>query len=200
MKFQKRFLALIIATVLLSASAFAKPRFSIVGAGLYGKPTTSGIANTYKEKLGFGGGLLMELKLGAKGGLELGALYLQRWYDDTVSGATNTITATYIQAPLLLRFWLNPTISLGAGGYFASGYGKLKRGSESLTFSDYGIKPQDYGVIGALGFSFRLGGSTALLIDGRYTLGLANMANASGLSFKTTSIDGLIGLRFGGGK
>lgn len=202
MKLNNRSLVLVLfaCMFILSQSALAGPRFSIVGAGTYTKPVTSGWNATYKEKIGFGGGLQAEFRLGSKVGLELGALYLQRKTDETFSGLTNTTTMPYIVAPLLFRLWLNPTISLGAGGYYAKGYGKIKSGSTTVSYTTFGIKSQDYGVMGALGFNIKLSGSTALLIDGRYALGLANASLGGGTtSFKNAEIDGLIGLRFGGG-
>ncbi len=200
MNFKKISFLLPFGLIFLTLGAEAGPRFSIVGAGDYSKGTETHFSGTMAAKLGYGGGALVEFRLGAKAGLEVGALYLQRKMDNTVSGTATTITFTAIEAPVILRFWLNPMISLGAGGYYAQGYDKIKDSTGgAATYPDYSLLLGDYGVVGVLGFNFKLGNSVALLIDGRYTLGLADTSSITGAAFKYTDMQGLVGLRFGMG-
>ncbi len=187
---------------LASPSAFAKARFAIVGAVNNFKPTNSGYAGTWGAKLGYGGGALVEFGMSPRMSFEVGALYLQRktlfTFTDTT---TDTVTMTQIEAPVQLRFWLNHMISLSAGGYYAMALGKAKSTlTGTSSYADQGLKTSDYGVLGGISFNFMLSGSTTLVIDGRYVLGLANYSTVTGGKFKNTEMQGLVGLKFGGNK
>jgi energy-converting hydrogenase Eha subunit H len=58
-----------------------------------------------------------------------------------------------------------------------------------------------YGALASLGFDIPLGGSTGLVIDGRYTLGLSELsAMPATFTWKPSDIQAFVGLRFGGSK
>ena len=216
----KKILVLMAITAILGSSAFAGPRVSLVGVGHYGTLKATNLVDASanliegKAKLGMGGGLLFEFPLGRTVGLELGGLYYQKKFDvkgaDAAGVSTLDVTFKYntIQVPLLLKFWLSRGVVLGLGGYAASGTGKVKttdnltgEAAES-TFAEAGQYNLDYGLLGNVAFAIPLSGKASLLIDGRYMLGMANQyirdpGEVTG-TLKTTDIQGLVGLRFGG--
>lgn len=211
-------LALVIAA-LVAAPAFAgpgsRPDFAIVGVGdlastdVSGSPaamvvngvTISNLSVTTKAKLGMGAGALMNAHFSPRLGAEIGALYVTRKFDSTASftalGApSSTVTANtlhYVEIPVALRFWLSPRFSIGVGGYYASGLG-------SSDFTAASTKKSDYGALGSAQLRLPLGGSTALLLDGRYEYGLANVDTSGYGNQKYRTVQGMAGLCFGMGK
>lgn len=205
-----KILAVMIVAIATSMPAMASPKFSFFGGVDQVSIRKTNITGAYTGKLGMAGGLGVEFMLGSKVGLELDAIYVQRKWDLTASGITVTTAASYVEVPLLLRFWLGQVFSLGAGGYYAQGIGKLKLTSSlsSLTlpdasFTSYGLKSKDYGAVGVAGFNFKLGSSAAFLLEGRYVYGLSEGLQpgpAASASWKFSDIQGFAGLRFGGMK
>jgi hypothetical protein len=162
--------------------------------------TVSGISTSSSAKIGPGGGILFDSKLVPEFGFEFGALYITRKVEQTTSftfsgissSQSSTTTSHYLEIPLLLRIWLSPYVSIGAGGYYAKGLGSI----------DPSIKSSDYGAVGSLGLHLPLGSSSSLLIDGRYNLGLKNVDNSGmGQTMKYRDLQIIAGLTFGfGGK
>ncbi|MBI3535367.1 MAG: PorT family protein [Deltaproteobacteria bacterium] len=174
-----------------STPSFASHKFGIFGDTTMYKPTNVSGA---KAKLNFGGGATMEFGLGPKIGLELGAFYLQNKYEATSAVLTKNVTA-----PLLLRIWFIPTISVGVGGYFSYGLGKVTVASTDFDYSAASLSQTDFGLMGALGFNFKVGPTVALVLEGRYAYGLKDI-DTSATTSKSTNIIGMVGLRFGGTK
>lgn len=215
----------------LSPSAQAAPiGVAIVGAAqssdvsISNQPTTAtvsgvpitNIATTTKPKLGFGGGLLFDTMMASRLGLELGVLYGARKTESItsytalgVNTSTDSISeARFVQLPLLARLWLHPMLSVGAGGYYAQGVGQVSNKNQSTgattkeSFQDAGLKKTDYGILGSVQLRLRLSMAATLLLDGRYTQGLANVsATSDGTVKKFHEVQGLVGFAFGmGGK
>src|SRR5690606_10684890 len=139
-------------------------------------------STTYSAKLGIGGGLLFAFPMGAKMGLEVGALYAGRKSEVTSSGTTAEVCSTGIEVPVLLRFKLGNVVSLGVGGYVHQAMGKLKIKASGVevesSYSDFGLKSREYGAAASLGFEFPMG-KNALVVDGRYLLGLNDLSHSS---------------------
>lgn len=162
----------------------------------------SGSTVTTTRKMGYGGGALLEFRFGKSAGLEIGALYLQR-----KSGTDlGSLTFSVVEVPLILRYWISQKFSIGVGPYAAYGLGSVamtdpsgaSAGTES--YSTASVKNLDYGVAGVVGFNFPIGGSTALVLEGRYTQGLANVFDGTGFSITFSEVQALVGLRFGSTK
>lgn len=190
---------------ILSTGWSQAARLSLVGAVTQANLKYTGTVVDTKAKMGYGGGVLAEFPLGKMVGLELGGIYAQRITEIT----TLKTEVTWIETPVVLRWWISPFISLNVGGYAAFGMGDIKQtaatgGSVTGTFNELGIKKMDYGAVGGLGFNFPLGNSVGLQIDGRYLMGLADLNKldaATGVTKITyNEMQALVGLRFGANK
>lgn len=197
-----------------TTNAFAGIRTSIVGAAtsttmnasnVPSTATVSGVTITNltvsgKSKIGYGAGVLFDASLASVMSVEFGLLFVNRKSESTSSfsvlGVPQTDTSTdslnYIELPVILRAWLTPMFSLGAGGYYAQGIGSK--------FSGSGVTKNDYGAIGSAQLRLPMGGS-AFLLDGRYNYGFKNVnASSVALDLKYREIELLVGVTFGGGK
>jgi hypothetical protein len=192
------------AVLALSAvPAFAGPRISVVGSGSMAKITASGTQtiSDHKSKLAYGGGALVEFRLGGRTGLELGALYYMRAVEFTAG--TIAMTMTSIHAPVSFNYWFNRVVSISLGGFFNNALGKLKfePGGEQ-DYSALSQKKTDFGALGGLRFNIPLGASAGLRLEGRYLYGLSNLDDpaVAGGSTKMADIQMFAGLTFGGMK
>lgn len=187
--------------LLISPSAQAS--LSLIGGGTMVKTivTTSGVSRSNDAKLGIGGGLFYEARLGRTVGLELGALYVKRkWGTDTASAYV-----TMIEAPIVFRFWFGKAFSLGIGGYMSYGMGDIisETSTGTTTTTSYeaaGYKKMDYGIVASMGTHLPLSNSVGLVFDGRYVYGLANgndTATSSTITLQYSGIELFAGLRFG---
>jgi hypothetical protein len=191
-------MALGASSVALAAGGGAQ--FSVMGEVNLSKYTVSalGQSESTDAKVGYGGGLGVEFPVGKAIGLEIDALYQMRKIGE--SGSSDTLTFTYLNFPVGLRFHFGKNFSLIAGGYYASAMGKIKDqdGNEG-EYAANGLKTSDYGAFGGLGVNF--GAKTQFFFDARYYMGLANQLTddfGGVASFKWSGFQGLVGLRFGG--
>lgn len=202
----KKIVLLMTAVFLMAGSAFAGPKFTLIGNVNYGKPTVEPAVTgvTYKEGMGLGGGLLLGFAMGAKSELEIGAIYAPIKAEVNItSPITSTIkeTLTGIEIPLMFRFKLNPTFNLGVGGYYWMAQGDVAMDTDGVastkTYAVAQLKTADYGVKAGLGINIG-----ALVINANYVMGMANMddSGVAGASSKNTAIQGQVGFRFGGSK
>ena len=196
--------AVVVVLSALAPSAQAGTRFSIVGAGDMPSitETTPPGGRSLKGAFGFGGGLLIGLPLGSHMEFETGGVYSQLKMDQTIGAVATTLTGWMIHVPLVFNYWLNPHIAITAGGFMESGVGSIDSTGAPATqsYASFGISNLNYGVEGGLGFAFPMGGA-ALIIDGRYQLGLKDLRiNTASGSTKISNMVGLVGVRFGGGK
>jgi hypothetical protein len=161
--------------------------FSVVGLADSSalKDSSSGggsVAIGDNARRGYGGGALLGFWLIPGIEFETGGLYLTRKYDS--SGDIQHA----VQVPLLLRLHLLRDFSVGAGGY-----GALAMRSDSSS----GLKKQDYGALASVALRFPIALGTAIILDGRYALGLANVNNSSSAGKETfRDIQALAGIQF----
>lgn len=138
---------------------------------------------TFTPSSGFGAGLQFTANLTRRIGLELGASYGLRNWNDSING---TLQMPAIDLPLGLRLRLFRFLSLDAGGYFSS----INAGSR-VSY----IGTSDYGAYAGAQLSFPLAHKTSFVLGGRYLYGLANVSLAGGnLAFR--GYEAVSGLRF----
>ncbi len=181
--------------MVLAGVVFAMPGQAATHLSLVGSANSSNqeihSASEGTRRLGYGGGALLEF--GGKLGIEAGVIWEQR-------SNLNVLVSqyTYLQVPLALRWHANRLLAFALGGYYAQGVGNPRLDGAASTWAGLGMKKNDYGVLGGLGFHFPLGRGLLFRIEGRYLHGLANLqSNPSGES--TThwqSIQALAGLTF----
>jgi len=225
------FFTLMAASLFIAQSAFAL-RLSVVGAGTFSKlkndpETASSNGTDFKtvsgdSSLGLGGGALFGMWLSHSFELETGLLYISRIIGSkttaVISGTDVTInyktTTRGWQVPLLLRYHFGSYLSLGGGGYYTMGSGKVKSEmttealgistttSQEETYEDADFKKKDMGVLASVALRIPLNPATAFLVDGRYLMGL-NDVNADpndttpAVKQKYQDIQALVGLQFG---
>jgi hypothetical protein len=128
-----------------------------------------------------GMGLLVATNLGSSPfDLETGAIYLNETSARIDSGnKVNRITLR-LQIPLLIRYHFDERMALGIGGYAGIGQGSViteTNGTGVLnSYSDAGIKLQDYGLLLSARASLKILEQWYFIIDGRYQHGLSNLS------------------------
>ncbi|MGZ3657602.1 MAG: hypothetical protein ACXVB9_05855 [Bdellovibrionota bacterium] len=199
-----RFLSLLV--FLLATTHAHAARISLVGAANSSTPNSPGVE--YTAETAYGYGVLLETRMIPFFGFEIGALYAPRkfTYSTAVPSATTvTATAKVYEFPALLRFHLGRTFSFGMGGYYASGKGDIgvetnangTTTSQSVTYASQNQTNSDYGLLGSIAFTMRLGPLTHLVFDGRYLAGLKNNSTIAGSDRKYNDLELLAGLQFG---
>jgi hypothetical protein len=208
------FLTAIIALFTVS-SAHAGATFSVFGDVNMFTTKTSPLpagGTDPSAKLGFGGGVGVEFGLSSMIGLSLEAIYEMHKMETSTAAFTSSVKTTSILFPVAARIWINPHFNLLGGGYYGMAMGKVKTETTVVspaatvsTEQDYdaaGYKKGDYGLVAGLGINVPMSGA-AFFVDARYYLGLANLNNTASsatTSVKTSNIQALIGVRFGGKK
>lgn len=180
-------------------------KFSLVGAANKSNPQVDG--TTYSPQWKYGGGLLLEMGVGANIGLELGFLKLNREYqyrDTGIPPSQITISHDLYEVPLAIRA-NSQYLSFGVGGYYAKYTGSEKQttqtaggsvSSTSLTYAAAKHAKDDYGFLASLALDIPFGQALSVLFDGRYTMGIKDQD--LGVPSKTyNDIQILTGLRWG---
>ncbi|MGE0615829.1 MAG: outer membrane beta-barrel protein [Bacteriovoracia bacterium] len=177
-------------------SAHAALGFSLFGdlnfANLNAKDAVTGADLNNHAKLGFGGGLGIDLPLGSRVAIGIGLQYDRLTYHDPRRALDFTFTR--FNVPVLLRVFLARPVFISVGGYYNVGLGGI-RDSQGDTYTYAPLnRIYDYGLVTGVGF--HLG---RILLEGRYYLGLAeNSANLNiAASQKWTNIQILFGILLG---
>ena len=152
----------------------------------------------------YGGGLLLGFKMVPALMTELGLLYLPRGFVQTFTGA-NPIETTFttVQFPLLLRYSLVPSFSIGLGMYFSHGFGFVYgvdvTAPGTVNTQNYGASyaADDYGAVLSVALKMSLLPFLGLTVDGRYMTGLVNMSKISGLTTFLNDFQLMAGIQFG---
>ncbi len=199
--------AAVVGVMLLSASDASAAMFKLLGAmDMVSKTPTIPAATTLTltGKPAFGGGAAAVFGSGSVG-FELGAFYMGRSYDIDIGLGVQNQKYNFVHVPALVRFNLGRVVSLGVGGFFNSLTGNLTETQSGVTTTEpvgNDFKTSQYGAVASLGFDIPMGGSTGLVIDGRYALTLSEtlVDTTTGNSWKPTDIQAFVGLRFGASK
>jgi hypothetical protein len=137
-----------------------------------------------------GGGLLFSQMLDDDFALELGLLYLPMEATTTFGATANssgdgTFTEkwdqTYLQIPLILKYYVFTWMSAGLGAYYSLPMGNLTESgtnntgvSLSSVNGTYGSTP-DYGLMATVGLRIPIDDLLWIFLDWRYQYGLANI-------------------------
>jgi len=153
--------------------------------------------------------------------IELGVFYTPRNIeykvdtDVTITGvaaSSSTIEAsyTYLTVPLLFRYWLLDTISVGAGGYWGTALNEKVKSeiattsaggtTATITNSETDIAEElksDWGLMLAAGLAYKVAPMIEARLDARYAFGLDNhKVQSSGATVKFRDIQILAGINF----
>src|SRR5688572_3545034 len=119
--------------LLISTPALAESKLLLFGLADSGNYVAVPETVEYLPNMALGGGISYEFALGPKAGLEIGAAYQKR--SQGASVGTNTVTQTYLHAPVILRYWFGRGFGLGVGGYYGMGLGDISNSeTASLTY------------------------------------------------------------------
>jgi hypothetical protein len=165
----------------LAIGSFAQPAHAIVSLSAVGG-VSDGLTNftasdgtTTKEKVGYGGGLLLGLRLEPRWSLETGGIFLVNKFRDISAVTTTNTNENSIYVPADLRYYVDRHFSIAGGVYYnkftQQGFG-----------SDYGWEA-----------GIRLGLTRLIFIDGRYSDGLKDQGGGMHYS----NILGLLGIHLG---
>lgn len=193
--------------LLLAVSTFSLVSFPMAHLTLKGgmasstpKIESDGTAVTTTAANGIKGGAVLGLGLGSSVEFEFGVLYSQRKFGYDAAGIPITITTPGLEMPIGLRLHLGQYFSLVGGGYVGYGMGNIKVEALGITqeasYAEQGYETLDYGVQGGLAIHIPMGKSAALVLEGRYLLGLQDLDKSEG-KYNYKGIEGTLGLRFG---
>ena len=166
-------LLLVAALLGMSTFASADTHFGLVYA-----PTYTLLSSNTGGFGAAGGGLMLDLGLGQATSLEIDALYQTK--------VISTLSPTYADVGVALKFHLSPHFALSAGGYFDY---LLSANSAILTNTDYGLKA------GAM-IDIPAGSSFGFVVGANFKYALANVS--PGGTINLNQVQGLVGIRFGG--
>lgn len=158
--------------------------------------------------LGFVTGAQVEFELFGPVDLQIGALVAGTGYEltDRAGGGKVSYSGTQVQFPVQARFSPFKLFSMGAGAYLAKGVGDVECAQSGTvtclaqgSYSDYGLKASDFGIVLSAGSGFGLG-IVSVFADLRYLIGLSNQVlDPSGgiTDFKQSDFQFLAGVRLG---
>ena len=130
---------------------------------------------------------------------ETGLLYQNVDYSSSNGTILSEISFSELQVPFLVRYKIDEKIGIGLGTFWDIGLGgvssKNSAGQNTNTFSDLNLFSNDFGLLFNVHALIPLNEWLAVVIDGRYLLGLEERAKDVSLaSYKTRSIQGLLGM------
>jgi hypothetical protein len=106
----------------------------------------------------------------------------------------------FIQVPLLLRYHLDQSISLGVGGYAAFAQGNVQTTQTSVTtetpYETLFLNKTDAGLLLNIHVRFAMAPPFYAIIDARYQHGLMNMAKTQNDLLNTRSVQAMAGLSY----
>lgn len=191
--------------LLATAPEARAARITLAGVANSSEPREPG--TEYTAKPGYGGGLLLEMRMMPALGFELGALVMPRAYEstDVAANTTTRYSAKIYQFPALLRMHLGRFLSFGVGGYFARAAGDISTetkssagtSAQSTTYTARNQTTSDFGALASLALYFRMAPLTHLTFDGRYAMGMKNNSTVAGSDRKFNDMQLLAGLQFG---
>ena len=189
--------------VLLTVPASAQVRAGIKGG--VSSATLSGDGVDGAGSLtGFVGGAFVRFPLGGMVSLQPELLYARRGASDTeIEEADASLKLSYLELPVLLHVGI-PTGTafrphLFAGPYFAYRTGgTIEASAEGVTVEidcdddDFDLEKTDIGLQFGAGFDYDFGGF-ALVVDGRYGLGLTSLSDAEDADAKNRAFSFMAG-------
>ena len=179
----------------------------VMGGANYAKvsqdPQDAGLTIDYKW--GFVAGGFLGIAVNDVFSVEPQALFSVKGAKFSSSDGSGTVKASYIEVPVLGKFWIPVSDSQVRPFIFAGPYAAFKvsctaeSGSTSVDCDqnpELKIKSTDFGATGGAGLEFKAG-KQVVRADARYDLGLTNISDKSGSqTIKTRSITGTVGVGF----
>jgi hypothetical protein len=178
-----------------------------VGALNFSHPDTDQ-STSFSAQPAASGGLLVGTRLTPSFGFDVSFLYLQRTSQSTQAiapgvDADTSLTSKEIQIAPVARFWFNDYFSLGAGGYYGYGVGTIDAQlsssaipggtlNQSVSYNDAHAQRIDGGLVASAALHLPISDSARLILDGRYTYGLVNLATDGSAKFR--DVQALMGL------
>ncbi len=166
-------------------------------------PADAGLTIDYK--VGVVGGAFLGIAVNDVFSIEPQALFNVKGAKFSSSDGSGTIKVSYIEVPLLAKFWIPVSDSQVRPFVFAGPYGAFKVSctAESGSISEdcdknpeLTLKSTDFGATGGAGLEFKAG-NQAVRVDARYDFGLTNISDKSGSqTIKTRSLAATVGLGF----
>jgi hypothetical protein len=152
-------------------------------------------------RTGFLGGAFAEARLSDTFSVQLEAFYTQKGFDLSSPAGKATFRIDYLELPLTAKATfgsgpLRPYLFAGPNvGFRLSA--NAETGSGSVDFRD-ATKTTDLAVDLGTGLHYRLNPGTALLLEGRYSVGLVNIFNTgpAGGTVNTRDLKILVGVSF----
>lgn len=199
---KKVMLSVFAGALLMSAPSFAWDLGVVGGLNMSSPSIEQGNTSVSIDgKSAMSYGVLISQSMPALVSFEVGALYVTRKFGVDVGGTSVSMTMKGVQIPVMARFKVLPMVTLGAGGFYNLGLGKVTEESGSTSqdrdYSDEKIKKSDYGLVGGIQLKVPVLPSLDVVGDARYLLGLANVNDESnGGSIKYHDFQVLGGVAF----
>jgi len=148
-----------------------------------------------------GGGITLGFKFFKPFDIESGLSYVGRriHFSSPLKPQTAYELASF-EVPLLARFWLSDSISVGAGGFFAHSTGKIisVAGSDvgQTDYTNFRWIRNEMGLITSIRLGTHINELITLIVDGRFLLGLTNNDSTGLGNFQTREFQTCVGLGF----
>ncbi|MBC7691413.1 MAG: outer membrane beta-barrel protein [Methylotenera sp.] len=165
----------------------------------------------FNSKLSPGFGVLVNIPLTVIS-LQTGLLYVTKSFgiDDQSGFKDFYLKFKSLQVPVLARISPFPMLTVGLGGYYALGVGKITAGAafndpqlppnsrfdESGSYADTQFKRSDFGLEAAVGLKVPVDLGISIVGDARYLFGLLNRHTGTSGSMKTRDLEFLAGVSF----
>ena len=154
------------------------------------------------SRTGFLGGAFAEARLSDTFSVQVEAFYTQKGFEISSATGKATYRLDYVEVPLTAKATfcsgpLRPYLFTGpAVGFRLSA--KTETSQTSGDFTDF-TRSTDLGVDVGAGVLYRLDGGAALLLEGRYSIGLVNVFDSgpAGGTVNTRDLKILAGVKFG---
>lgn len=157
-----------------------------------------------KGKIGFNAGFIVNYSNEENFGLGLGAKYSREGVITTVAGRDMETTIDYVRLPLTFTAYFNdlsnnfrPKIYLGPQvGFIVGGETEMfsENGLATISSKD-AFNDFDYGLVGGVGFNYRIAPATWLNFDVTHYHGLKNVSDALDSNNRNVSVN--FGVAFG---
>lgn len=156
-----------------------------------------------KSQLGltFGGGLSLAFRLTEHLELETSLLYLHRNFSKMEGAGLQTdYTVAALQYPILVRYGLSESFTVGMGGYYSTGVGNLTRTQNSQShivgYNDILLTSWELGLVTSAQYRWPLNENMSLISQARILLGLTDLDQSETSSLYTRDLQLWSGIGF----
>jgi hypothetical protein len=193
--------------LLLPSHCYGIHFVGVYAGSLPGAEVSSNTSYTFpSHSLNYGYGGLVGFAMVRNLFTQVGFLYLNRGFDINtgVASSQQEVTFTTVQVPLILQYYILPSLAVGLGAYFSHGFGNYTTNvtttPANLCYSAYGTggySADDYGAVASLTIKIPLLRIVSVILDGRYLYGLPNVSQQSGMTVYLRDFQALAGVQLG---